>query len=110
MVQNYQTITIMACSMPRVIALKGLPIFVSSFFRNRIVIPDDCISKSFHFKLDAYGPITSVNWDFGDNTTSTELEPIHNYSQPGIYQVKAVVVLNNKTTFQIQIKQLILLY
>lgn len=86
-----------AVSVSPTVSKKGLPIFVSSFLRNRIVIPDDCISKSFHFKLDAYGPITSVNWDFGDNSTSTELEPIHNYSQPGIYQVKAVVVLNNKT-------------
>jgi gliding motility-associated-like protein len=28
-----------------------------------------------------------VMWDFGDGTTSTEENPIHHYSQPGVYEV-----------------------
>lgn len=31
---------------------------------------------------------TSYFWDFGDGTTSTEANPLHNYTEPGSYQVK----------------------
>lgn len=31
---------------------------------------------------------TSFQWDFGDNTTSTEKNPSHIYQSPGIYTVK----------------------
>ncbi|MCK5775887.1 MAG: PKD domain-containing protein [Bacteroidales bacterium] len=31
---------------------------------------------------------TSVKWDFGDNTTSTEQDPVHVYDAPGTYTVK----------------------
>jgi YVTN family beta-propeller protein len=30
---------------------------------------------------------TSVNWDFGDKSNSTERNPVHEYSDPGIYTV-----------------------
>jgi len=30
---------------------------------------------------------TSVKWDFGDNTTSTEQDPVHTYAAPGTYSV-----------------------
>jgi PKD repeat protein len=30
---------------------------------------------------------TSVNWDFGDKSNSTERNPVHEYSGPGIYTV-----------------------
>lgn len=29
----------------------------------------------------------SVLWDFGDGATSTELDPVHQYAQPGVYDV-----------------------
>lgn len=32
-------------------------------------------------------PLTGRVWNFGDGTTSTELNPIHYYSSPGIYNV-----------------------
>jgi Zn-dependent metalloprotease len=34
---------------------------------------------------------TSYVWDFGDNTTSTEFEPVHTYSAPGTYLVSLTV-------------------
>lgn len=34
---------------------------------------------------------TSFNWNFGDNTTSTEANPVHVYSEPGNYQVTLTV-------------------
>ncbi|MES1216575.1 MAG: PKD domain-containing protein, partial [Bacteroidota bacterium] len=39
-------------------------------------------------------PITNWNWSFGDGTTSTEQNPVHSYSLPGIYTVS----LNTLTT------------
>ncbi len=54
------------------------------------------------FSITANQPIAFINqsggqpplayqWDFGDGTTSNELNPIHAYSNPGNYQVMLVV-------------------
>lgn len=32
-------------------------------------------------------PLASYNWDFGDGTTATTQEPIHQYTSPGIYSI-----------------------
>lgn len=34
---------------------------------------------------------TSLVWDFGDNNSSTDTNPVHNYSQPGTYTVTLTV-------------------
>ena len=79
-------------------ATKGLPIFASTFLRNHIVLfDDDCVSASFNFSLDTYAPVDAVQWDFDDGVFSNELEPIHQFSTPGIKKVKAVISLNNRT-------------
>lgn len=39
------------------------------------------------FKDLSYGKITSWLWDFGDDTTSTEQNPIHTYKNPGNFDV-----------------------
>lgn len=39
------------------------------------------------FTDNSSGGITSWHWDFGDQTTSTDQNPIHNYSSPGYYTV-----------------------
>ena len=33
------------------------------------------------------GSVVTTHWDFGDGTTSNELNPIHMYSAPGVYNV-----------------------
>ena len=35
------------------------------------------------FKDQSYGNITKWTWDFGDDTTSNEQNPIHQYNAPG---------------------------
>lgn len=73
---------------------KGLPIFIASSLRNRIIpSADDCVNVPFTFDLDAYTDIQSVVWDFGDGGTSTDFEPTHLFSTPGIHKVKATIVL-----------------
>jgi gliding motility-associated-like protein len=38
-----------------------------------------------------FGPIASYFWDFGDGGTSTAVNPVHNYTAPGLYTVKLVI-------------------
>lgn len=37
------------------------------------------------------GPVTSWQWDFGDKNTSSERNPQHTYTMPGVYTVKLTV-------------------
>ena len=42
--------------------------------------------------LNIYTPYNEVYWDFGDGSTLTnDINPIHHYTQPGTYTLKAVV-------------------
>lgn len=75
---------------------KGLPLFVASYLRSRIIpSKDDCVDVAFSFELDAYRTILSVLWDFGDGTTSTDFNPTHLFSTPGTHKVKARIVMDN---------------
>ena len=53
----------------------------------------DGLSCSFNGSnsYDEDGNITSYFWDFGDGVTSTEVNPDHQYSQPGWYNVTLMV-------------------
>jgi len=42
-----------------------------------------CQNQSLHH--------TTQTWDFGDGTTSTDVNPLHFYTSPGTYQVKLIV-------------------
>lgn len=75
-----------------------MPIFIASSLRSRIIpSEDDCVNIPFTFKLDAYTIIQSVVWDFGDGVTTTDFNPTHTFSTPGIKKVKATIVLNNRS-------------
>ena len=39
------------------------------------------------FRDESYGEITSWLWNFGDGETSTERNPIHEFTKPGVYYV-----------------------
>ena len=53
------------------------------------------------FYLDySYQPSeVTLNWDFGDGTTSSEKEPVHVYTKTGVYVVKLKIV-NYKTVVE----------
>ncbi|HVG17302.1 MAG TPA: PKD domain-containing protein [Chitinophagaceae bacterium] len=49
------------------------------------------IDSAFHFKNQSdTGSQISYNWQFGDNTSSKEKDPVHSYNKPGIYQVSLI--------------------
>lgn len=53
-------------------------------------IVTDMEKRQVTFKDESKGNITSWHWNFGDNTTSTEQNPVHHYGQAGKY----IVILN----------------
>lgn len=78
-------------------SFKGLPNFITSFLRNRIITENTCYIWPFSFKTDTYANLDSILWEFGDGNTSTEFEPTHTYSASGTYMVKATITFNNQT-------------
>lgn len=44
-------------------------------------------NTAFFFNNSYSGPDATLNWDFGDGSTSTEQYPYHVYASPGIYNV-----------------------
>lgn len=74
----------------------GLPNFIQSYFRTRIISKDDCVFSDIDFNVDSYATITNVKWDFGDGNTSNKINPKHSYNRPGTYNVTAVITLNNR--------------
>jgi FOG: PKD repeat len=48
-------------------------------------------SASIQFNDTSTGNITGWSWDFGDGTTSTDENPAHTYSTPGVYTVELTV-------------------
>ncbi len=73
---------------------RGLPNFIQSYFRNRIITANACVNVPLEFSVDAYAPVDAVVWEFGDGNTSTLLEPNHQYNIAGEYTVKATITIN----------------
>lgn len=48
-------------------------------------------SLEVHFKDQSTGNITSWLWAFGDQSTSTEQNPVHSYNTPGTYSVSLTI-------------------
>lgn len=52
------------------------------------------------FNLSTWG--AQVTWDFGDGTTSTDNEPIHTFTVPGVFTVTLTVTLDGCTAVSTQ--------
>jgi gliding motility-associated-like protein len=66
---------------------------------------DSCRQMPVTFVNSSYseaGPLQSVNWDFGDGSTSFLLDPVHLFPGPGQYEVKLVVEDQNKCKDEIE--------
>ncbi|WP_406683150.1 T9SS type B sorting domain-containing protein [Seonamhaeicola sp. MEBiC1930] len=71
-----------------------LPTYMHPFFHNEIESENFCYQDATSFKLKE--EVGAVIWDFGDpasgiENTSTELEPTHIFSAPGIYTVTTTI-------------------
>jgi hypothetical protein len=53
------------------------------------VVPD---TRRVVFTDKSYGNVTSWKWDFGDGTSSTEQNPVHEYKQDGTHYVVTLYV------------------
>jgi uncharacterized membrane protein len=47
----------------------------------------DMSRRQVSFKDESKGEINSWKWDFGDGTSTTEQNPVHQYQKPGKYVV-----------------------
>ncbi len=75
----------------------GLPRFMQSYF-DPASNPYDfnraggsCTALSVSFTINRLSGIDSVKWNFGDLGVSQALQPTHNYTSPGFYDVKLIV-------------------
>ena len=74
----------------------GLPSFIQSYFNTAYNAYDfsrvgDCSDKTITFSLTKTTGIDSLRWDFGDNSSSTQLMPVHTFNGPGFYTVSLIV-------------------
>lgn len=75
----------------------GLPIFVQSFLLNgEIEATNHCFGEEQLFAINTAANLVSVNWNFGDPLSgalnvSNDLEPLHLFTEPGIYTITAIV-------------------
>jgi len=60
-----------------------------------------CLGTAISF-TDRSQNATSVRWDFGDGTTSTDRNPTHTYAQPGPYTVTLTAQVSATCTDQLQ--------
>ena len=76
----------------------GLPPFIQSLFFFTINVKNACIGKTSEFSINTLEKNFTVLWDFGDGTTSTEINPKHQYNATGFYPVSATMQLSNGQT------------
>jgi gliding motility-associated-like protein len=58
--------------------------------------PDSCLQSAISFSIETASPINQINWNFGDpisgaNNSSSSLNPTHQFSETGTYQITATV-------------------
>jgi gliding motility-associated-like protein len=71
-------------------AKSGLPIFLFPIFQKEMIVEETCYGDATNFYITNNNE--AIIWDFGDpasgaNNTSTETEPLHVFSAPGIYTI-----------------------
>jgi gliding motility-associated-like protein len=59
-------------------------------------LPDSCLQSSISFSVSSTSPINQVYWNFGDptsgvNNSSSDLNPSHQFTEIGTYQITAIV-------------------
>ncbi len=71
----------------------GLPSFSQSFFFiPAIQLNNACENQNTTFQFSTNQTVTSANWNFGDGSTSSALQPNHAYTNAGNYTVSVTIV------------------
>ncbi|MBV7268944.1 T9SS type B sorting domain-containing protein [Winogradskyella luteola] len=78
------------------VSRRGLPNFIQSYFRTRILNIEGCEDDSILFEVDTYAEITAAEWNFGDGNTSSEITPNYTYNDSGSYDVSVTITVNNR--------------
>ena len=78
---------------------------------DNIVIQKECSYAEFEYEIicneasftsNIQNPINTHLWDFGDGQTSTQTNPIHIYSESGVYTVTHTVITECETLIETQ--------
>lgn len=77
-------------------AKKGLPPFITSFFLYSFSYEFNCLGDATHFFINTTEKIDSVLWNFGDGTTSTDINAYHTYANTGDYKVTLIKSVNGE--------------
>jgi Zn-dependent metalloprotease len=56
-----------------------------------------CSTTAYFRFLNTSGSASDFKWDFGDGTTSTDVNPLHKFPAPGTYTVKLIAINGNGT-------------
>lgn len=80
----------------------GLPGFIQDYFESGILYEGGtCTGAELAFSTLRIPGITSISWDFGDTSSSTnsstDLQPTHTYNTAGTYTVTATIISNGAT-------------
>ncbi|MEZ4722025.1 MAG: gliding motility-associated C-terminal domain-containing protein [Flavobacteriales bacterium] len=83
---------------PGTLCRQGTPAFVSSYLSSLIQFDRLCFGDSVSFSTDTVG-VDSVIWNFGDvvsgtNDTSTQLFPMHHFTDTGNFLVELIIWKN----------------
>lgn len=71
-----------------------------NFSANPVCICDNIATSFVNLTTSQYQPVVSVEWDFGDGSPlSTQQNPQHQYSSPGIYTVSLIVTTDIRCKF-----------
>jgi gliding motility-associated-like protein len=79
------------------IVKQGLPPFITSLFLYTFQYEFNCLGDSTHFFITTVETVDSVLWNFGDGTTSTDLDAYHVYENTGDYTVTLTKIVNGET-------------
>lgn len=80
--------------------LAGLPAYLSTpLYLTGLSTSDSCSGNSISFSFTSTITPDSIEWDFGDGTTTTGSNPSHTYTSAGTYLVKAKARKNNMVRF-----------
>jgi len=96
-------VTLTAKTMPwGFVFTKTIPVTVNAIPTVAFTKANACQGKALTFNNTTTPSSAIMNWNFGDNTTSTQTNPTHKYAAPGTYSVTLKADLNGCIATKVQ--------